>query len=39
MQALSRHKQRATLDHYVHRTGVQKVAAARLRLAARKDKP
>lgn len=38
MQALSRHKQRQTLDHYVHRTGVQKLKAARLRLAHRQDR-
>jgi hypothetical protein len=34
-QALSRHKQRTTLDRYIHRTGDQQKAASRLRLAHR----
>lgn len=36
MQALSRHKQRATLDNYVHRTDVQRIEATRLRVAYRR---
>jgi len=38
MQALSRHKQRATLDNYVHRTDVQRLEATRLRVAHRRDR-
>jgi len=37
-QALSRHKQCQTLDRYIHRTGVQKVNAARMRKDARAHK-
>lgn len=35
-QALSRHKQRTTLDRYIHRTDDQLKAASRLRLAHRR---
>lgn len=34
-QALSRHRQRSTLDHYIHRTNAQQLAATKLRLAHR----
>lgn len=34
-QALTRHKHRGTLDHYVHRTGRQKEEATRLRVQHR----
>lgn len=36
IQALSRHKQRATLDRYVHRTTEQKLAATKMRVAHRR---
>lgn len=35
-QALSRHRQRSTLDRYIHRTEAQLVTASRLRLAHRR---
>ncbi|RYD85743.1 MAG: hypothetical protein EOP84_01465 [Verrucomicrobiaceae bacterium] len=35
-QALSRHRQRSTLDRYIHRTDAQLVTASRLRLAYRR---
>jgi hypothetical protein len=34
-QALSRHRQRTTLDRYIHRTDAQLISATRLRLAHR----
>jgi len=37
-KALSRHKQRTTLDRYIHRTDHQKLAGTRLRLQHRKSK-
>lgn len=36
IQALSRHKQRSTLDRYIHRTDVQKLAATKMRVAHRR---
>jgi hypothetical protein len=36
-QALSRHRQRTTLDRYIHRTDAQMIAASRLRLAHRRS--
>ena len=38
IKALSRHKQRATLDRYIHRTDHQKLAGIRQRLEHRKGK-
>ncbi|MBI1234714.1 MAG: hypothetical protein GC208_09460 [Alphaproteobacteria bacterium] len=35
-QALSRHRQRSSLDRYIHRTNVQQLAATRLRVAHRR---
>ena len=35
-QALSRHRQRSTLDRYIHRTDAQLMSASRLRLAHRR---
>ena len=35
-QALSRHRQRSTLDRYIHRTDAQLISASRLRLAHRR---
>jgi len=36
-QALSRHRQRSTLDRYIHRTDAQVIVASRLRLAHRHE--
>jgi hypothetical protein len=35
-QALSRHKQRGTLDRYIHRTSTQLIEASKLRMAYRR---
>lgn len=37
-QALSRHKHRGTLDHYIHRTDTQTILATRKRIAYRRAK-